>query len=284
MKFSISLPATGYHTPWEGILAVAEAADELGFGGVHALDHLLAPVTNSEPYGRIFEPLVLLAYVGARTRRVELVTSVLVVPMRNPVVTAKQAATLDVMSGGRVVIGVGAGWLEQEFVNLGADFHTRGARTDEAIRLFRHLWSGSREPFRGRFSSFADFTFEPLPERPIPILVGGHSDAALRRAASMGDRWQATWIGTDAETSLREHRELVARLRAIDGGERLEIGARIWWGTHLTGSPEHMVSEIQLWEEAGCSDLTIAFGPGNVAIERMRQFADEVAPAFAVRH
>jgi probable F420-dependent oxidoreductase len=283
VKFSVSLPSAGSHSTWEGILAVTQAAEEGGFSGVHGLDHLLAPTANTEPYGRIFEPIVTLANLAARTSRLELVTSVLIVAMRDPITAAKQAAVLDLMSGGRLVMGVGAGWLEEEFINVGADFHSRGARTDEAIRLFRHLWSGSHEPFHGRYHSFSDFTFSPLPPRAsIPILVGGHSEGALRRAARLGDRWQATWIGTDPAVSLREHAELVRRLRSMEGGGSLPVGARIWWGTHLAGSPEEMVAQVGQWEEAGCSELCVAFGPAALAVDRIRQFAAEVLPAVSL--
>jgi len=282
MRFSVSLPATGGHSTWSGITAVTDAAEELGFSAVHALDHLLAPTANTEPYVRIFEPLVTLSNLAARTQRLKLVTSVLIVAMREPVTVAKQAATLDVVSGGRLVFGVGAGWLAEEFANVGADFHTRGARTDEAIRLCRHLWSGSREPFHGRFSSFDDFTFEPLPVQgaSLPILIGGHSDAALRRAVARGDAWQGTYIGTEPRQSLSDFSVAVARLRELSGGRPPVIGARVWWGVHLSGGAEQMAAQVREWEAAGCQDLTIAFGPADVAIGRMRSFAAEVMPAF----
>ncbi len=283
MHFSVSLPAAGSHSTWQGIADVTAAAEELGFSAVHALDHLLAPRANADPYGRIFEPLVTLSNLAARTRRLKLVTSVLIVAMRDPVTVAKQAATLDVVSGGRLVFGVGAGWLPGEFSNVGADFHTRGARTDEAIRLCRHLWSGSREPFHGRFTSFDDFTFEPLPPQgaSLPILIGGHSDAALRRAATLGDAWQGTYIGTDPGQSLDEFRDAIAKLRKLSPGLRVAIGARVWWGVHLSGTPDEIVAQVRVWEAAGCQDLTIAFGPAAVAVERMQRFAEEVMPAFA---
>jgi probable F420-dependent oxidoreductase len=283
LRFSVSLPAAGHHSTWQGISDVTAAAEELGFSGIHALDHLLAPRANTEPYGRIFEPMVTLSNLAARTRRLKLVTSVLIVAMRDPVTVAKQAATLDVISGGRLMFGVGAGWLPEEFANVGADFHTRGARTDETIRLCRHLWSGSLEPFHGRFTSFDDFTFEPLPLQgaSVPILVGGHSDAALKRAATLGDAWQGTYIGMEPGQSLRDFRDAVGRLREVGSGRRIAIGARIWWGAHLAGTSEEMAAQVREWEEAGCEDLTIAFGPADVAIERMRRFADEVMPALA---
>ena len=284
MRFSVSLPAAGHHSTWQGISDVTDAAEALGFSSVHALDHLLAPKANTEPYGRIFEPFVTLSHLAARTQRLKLVTSVLIVAMREPVTVAKQAATLDVVSGGRLVLGVGAGWLAEEFANVGADFHTRGARTDEAIRVCRHLWSGSQEPFHGRFTNFDDFTFEPLPLQgaSLPILVGGHSDAALRRAVTLGDAWQGTYIGTEPVRSLADFGAAVTRLRELSSDRRLPaIGARVWWGVHLSGNPGEMSTQVRAWEAAGCQDMTIAFGPADVAIGRMRAFAEEVMPAFA---
>jgi probable F420-dependent oxidoreductase len=282
LRFSVSLPAAGHHSTWQGITDVTAAAEELGFYAVHALDHLLAPKANTEPYGRIFEPLVTLSNLAARTQKLKLVTSVLIVAMRDPVAVAKQAATLDVVCGGRLVFGVGAGWLPEEFANVGADFHTRGARTDEAILLCRHLWSGSREPFHGRFTRFDDFTFEPLPLQgaSLPILIGGHSDAALKRAAKLGDAWQGTYIGAEPSASLADYRIAIAKLQELSTGRPLPTGARVWWGTHLSGSPENIVTQVHEWESAGCQDLTIAFGPAAVAIERMESFAKEVMPAF----
>ena len=150
----------------EGIDAAAALAERLGWSTVWTTDHVLVPTADAGDYGRIYDALMTLAWVAARHHRVRLGTSVIVVPQRNGVVLAKQLATLDSLSGGRVIAGVGVGWNETEFANLGAAdrYHVRGAYLDETIRLWRHLWSGSTEPFAGRFHTIPDFAFGPLPD------------------------------------------------------------------------------------------------------------------------
>ena len=162
------------------------------------------PITSSSPtrtageYGRIYEAILTLAWVGARHPRIRLGTSVIVVPQRNAVILAKELATLDSLSGGRVIAGVGIGWNEPEFANLAvADrFHVRGAYLDETIRLWRHLWSGATEPFRGRFHTIEDFVFGPLPvQTPLPIVIGGRAEPALRRAGTLADGYHSSATG-----------------------------------------------------------------------------------------
>ena len=150
---SIVLPTMPAGANTEGIEAAAETAERLGWHAAWTTDHLLVPHATEADYGEIFDVLMTLAWVGARHPRLGLGTSVIVVPMRNPVVLAKQIATLDALTGGRVVAGVGVGWNEREFASVGAAdrFHVRGAFLDETIRLWRHLWSGTQEPFAGRF-------------------------------------------------------------------------------------------------------------------------------------
>ena len=191
MRFGLILRNTGPASSREAIEAGAEAAERLGWETVWTTDHVLVPRAAAAEYGRTFEAIATLAWVGARHPRLKLGTSVIVVPQRNAVLLAKELATLDVLSEGRLVVGVGVGWNETEYANLGASdrFHRRGAYLDETIRLWRHLWSGSSKPFEGAFHSFEDFTFGPLPAQRerVPIVVGGSSPAALRRAGALGD-------------------------------------------------------------------------------------------------
>jgi len=247
------------------IVETAQAADELGFRALWSADHLLAPLSAVQ-FGRVFEPLVTLAYVASITGRIRLGTSVIVLPMRSPFVVAKQVATLDALSSGRVILGIGAGWSAEEFANVHADFHTRGARMDEAIRLFRHLWSGSRETFEGRFYGYPGGVFEPLPAqgKDLPLLVGGRSDAALRRAARHAAFWHSYVVG-------REFEATVAKLRAEPGGERVEVG-----GTYeFTGDLAQARNEISAWQAAGAQHVSVSFGPAGGRLSRMRDFARE---------
>src|SRR3954467_6306227 len=201
MDYGICIPNFPDGSNPEAIDAAAETAERLGWSTVWTTDHVLVERASAREYGRIFDAILTLAWVGARYPRVKLGTSVIVVPQRNAVVLAKELASLDVLSGGRVIAGVGVGWDEQEFANLGAAdrFHVRGAYLDETIRLWRHLWSGSTEPFTGRFHVLEDFAFGPLPvQQPLPIIVGGRAEAALRRAGSVGDGYHASATSPEA--------------------------------------------------------------------------------------
>jgi probable F420-dependent oxidoreductase len=186
----------GFEATPEGIVASARRAEELGFDALLVNDHIIVDGTPQvvASWGNTYDPLVVLAYLAARTSRIRLGTSVLILPYRNPVATAKMIATLDQMSGGRVIAGVGAGWNAAEFAALGVPFHERGARTTEYLRLWQACWAPGETTFHGRFFSFDKMHVKPKPlQQPHPpIWVGGTSDAALRRAAAFAQVWQPT--------------------------------------------------------------------------------------------
>lgn len=275
MEIHLALPNFGPGSTPEAVTEIAEEAEALGFDGVASTDHLLVPRGQPERYERIFDALAVLAYLAGRTRRVKLITSVVVVLMRNPFAVAKQAATIDQLSGGRLVLGLGAGWQEQEFANVHAEFRNRGRRLDEVIRLYRHLFSGSREPFAGEYYAYDDGVFDPLPVRgaDLPILLGGNSDAAVRRAARVADSWESTAL------DLESWRERAGFLRREAGGRDVEAGARIG----LPERPDEMVSEVRRWQEAGAGHLMLSLGYAEGFTERMRTIAREVLPALAER-
>ena len=182
---------------------VAVAADELGYESVWIPEHLVLPVAmGGSPYAGqdhppippdlpVFDPLVQLAFLAARTSRVRLGTQVFNIGLRHPFVTARAVATLDVVSGGRVELGLGASWLEAEWQAVGLDFHTRGRRVDEAIDVCRRLWSEPVVEHHGRFFDFPPVMFEPKPVQPggPPLVIGGDSEAAMRRAVRVGAGW-----------------------------------------------------------------------------------------------
>jgi len=186
----------GFKATPEGILQSACKAEELGFDAVLVNDHIIVDGTPHivASWGNTYDPLIALSYVAARTTRICLGTSVLIMPYRNPVATAKMIATLDQMSGGRVIAGVGAGWNEAEFAALGVPFHERGARTTEYLRLWQACWAPGETTFHGQFFSFASMHIRPKPlQQPHPpIWIGGTSHAALRRAAQFAQVWQPT--------------------------------------------------------------------------------------------
>lgn len=272
MELHLAIPNYGRGSSSESILEIALEAEELGFDGIGTTDHLLVPKGQPERYERIFEAMTVLAYVAARTRRVKLITTVIVVLMRNPFALAKQAATIDQLSGGRLVLGLGAGWNEAEFANVHADFSRRGRRLSEVIRLYRHLFSGSREPFEGEFYSYQDGVFDPLPVRgaELPILLGGNSDAAVKRAARLADAWESTGLDIDA------WRERASLARSESVNRQLDVGARI----NLSGGPKEMLAELTRWQAAGADHLMLALGFSEGFAERMRLLAREVLPAL----
>src|SRR6266508_4278874 len=186
----------------QALVGLASRAEELGFDSVWVHDHVfnvghVFDRIGGKPY---YEPLTLLSFVAARTTRVRLGTSVLVLPYHNPIRLAKTAATLDVLSGGRVILGVGVGAIEQEMHAMGTSFAERGAFSDEAIAVMRTLWGEEDPRYDGKYSRFADMKFSPKPlQKPaIPIVIGGVRRAAIRRAARLGDGWQPLGLSPEA--------------------------------------------------------------------------------------
>ena len=188
MHLGVILPNYGEGSSPDGIRPVVEAAEELGFDSVWTTEHIVVGPDAVDPYGRVYDPLLTLAWIAGWTERVRLGTSIVLVPLHNPLHLAKQAATLQELSGGRFAMGVGMGWHRDEFEIMGIEFEGRGRRADEAIRLIRALWSGERE-FEGRHWSFREATAEPHPSPPPEIWVGGSSERAIRRARELGDVW-----------------------------------------------------------------------------------------------
>jgi probable F420-dependent oxidoreductase len=189
-----------FGTP-DGARALAEAADESGVESLWTVEHVVVPEGYASPYpyspsgkmpgneqAPIPDPLVWLTYVGALTTHVRLATGILILPQRNPVILAKECATIDVLSGGRLTLGIGIGWLAEEFAAIGVPFDERVDRTEEYMQSMRALWS-SEETFAGKFNTFDKARSNPKPVQPggVPIVVGGHTKAAARRAGRLGD-------------------------------------------------------------------------------------------------
>lgn len=187
MKVGISLPIRELRDDLGAVRAFAQMADEVGYTHLRVPDQVLRPRS-----GHLHEPLMVLAYVAAVTRQIELVPSVIVTPARQTVLLAKQLASLDVMSGGRVRLGVGVGGSQPEYGALGEDFHTRGARCEEQIDLLRHLWTHNDVHFNGRWDQVSGGGLDPLPTRPIPIWIGGSGVPVPRirkRIGTQADGW-----------------------------------------------------------------------------------------------
>jgi probable F420-dependent oxidoreductase len=265
MRLHVVLPNESVEVGPERIVGLAQRAEELGLEGVWLPDHLLPPVDYGETYGGVYEPLVTLAHIAAATTRIRLGTSVLLLALRNPFVVAKQAATLDRLSQGRFTLGVGLGWEQEEFRNLGVDFADRAGRVDEGLRLLRHLFRQGHGPFTGERFGFQTGVFAPRPSGGLQVMVGGTSDAALRRAARWADVWQSPPMAPEAFA------ERVARLRASTQ-RRIQVGARTAWADPHERVAD-VVDEARAWQAAGAEHLAVWFGAIDGFEWRMRALA-----------
>lgn len=267
MQLHAVLPDESVDVDPEQIAALAVQAEELGYGGVWLPDHVLPPADYGPPpgYGGVYEPLVTLAFIAARTRRVRLGTSVFLLPLRNPFAVAKQVATLDRLSQGRFTLGVGIGWDAEEFANVGVDFTDRAGRTDEALHLLRHLFDTGSGPFEGRRFGFETGVFAPRPGEGLRIMVGGISEPALRRVARFADIWQSLPTPPD------EFAERVARLRQ-QAERRIEVGMRAEWSDPNV-PVDTVVEQARALESAGADHLAVWFGPVDGFADRMTTLA-----------
>jgi probable F420-dependent oxidoreductase len=289
MDFGLCLPNFPAGASPEGLEAAGEAAERFSWSTIWTTDHVIVNHAAAGEYGRIYEAITTLAWLGARHPRVRLGTSVIVVPQRNAVLLAKELSTLDSLSGGRVTAGIGVGWNREEFANLGmADrFHVRGAYIEETIHLWRHLWSGSTEPFAGRFHPLDDFEFAPLPDQgaALPILLGGRAEVALKRAGRMADGYHASSTApadyaprvpivlAAAEAAGRPAPWFSSRLRVDFDGDDERFYA-------LRGSPDAMAAEIRAFADLGVTHLALWFATTDPdeLMARAERFDREVAP------
>jgi probable F420-dependent oxidoreductase len=296
------------------LVRFAEKAEALGYDTVWFSDHIIIPTevksfypydpsgrmqfNPSEPY---WEPLTVLGYVAGRTSRVRLGTSVLVLPYRNPIVTAKMLATLDVLSNGRVTLGAGVGWMEEEFKAIGLDtYPRRGTYSDECIRIFRELWTKESPAFQGKFHQFANVRCEPRPVQAggIPIWVGGHTPQAIRRAARLADGWQPLVQRPPADLPPAEMKEKIVQLhefaRAAGRDPRritLAMGSSIQFrdGTTsgprslFTGTPAQIIDAMLRYKELGVQNFRCDFPSPSFEemLRAMERFAMEVQPQVA---
>ena len=228
MHFGVILPNYGPDSSPDAIRRTAELAEELGFDSVWTTEHIIVGPEAVDPYGRVYDPFVTLGWIAGWTERIGLGTSIVLVPLHNPMHLAKQVTTLQELSGGRFTLGVGMGWHKDEYDFMGMEFRGRGRRADEAIRLMRALWNGEKD-FSGKYWSFQDATSEPHPSKQPEIWVGGSSDRAIRRARDLGDAWHPS-RGSDADHVRRimeRHPELrvIPRTSADNVEAMLDAGA-----------------------------------------------------------
>ena len=227
MKVGLRVPAFGWRATPEHIEAHARAAEAHGFDSLWVSDHVVMPRAHSTRHGAPFkvdeaflEPLTTLAFLAAVTERVELGVSVLVVPMRQPVLHAKIMASIDHLAGGRLILGAGVGWAREEFEVLSMPWDRRGRRTEEMLQLYRKLWTGEPVDFEGEFHQVDGWISRPVPPRRLPIWMGGNSPQQFRRAA----RWGDGWISRGAEAPLlRKHIGMLHDAAEAEGRDPAEL-------------------------------------------------------------
>ncbi len=271
-----------------GLRGAAQAAERLGFASIWIPDHVLWTFNRS-----FFDPVAAIGFLAGATERIELGTSVLLTPYRNPLLLANALATLDVLSGGRHLAGLGVGWSEAEFSALGVPFRERGSRTDEALEVMRLLWSGQPVSFTGRFSTFADAIIGTTPLSPggPRLIIGGRSDAALARAVRSGAGWQGYQHFAEGVASA------AAALAELDGGDRVALSdvcdvtpphlfGRVAGSNRLLGGARpttgSIIDELGAMAAAGASLTVLRFPlPADCQIEAMEWAARELAPHAA---
>ena len=314
MEFGFGVPSRGPLASLENIVALAQKGEELGFDIITVSDHIVVPndIESIYPYnetgeftssqsGEYMEQLTTIAYLAGVTSSIKLLTSVMVLPHRSPVLTAKMLATIDVLSEGRLIVGCGVGWMEEEFEAIGAPpYAERGAVGNEYLRVFKELWTSDDPSFDGDYASFSNIAFAPKPvQQPHPPLwIGGESPPALRRAAQLGDAWYPICsnpnfpVGTidsyaDYQARVRQHAERAGR----DPAE-LDFAYSVNWygpeqhfdedGEHLilTGSPDRVAADIVALEELGVNHLMLNFQGETLeqTFDLLAHFTEHIRP------
>jgi probable F420-dependent oxidoreductase len=255
-----------------GATTIATLAERLGYDSLWAGEHVVLPSPRVEPSPMdpdepILDPLVALAHIAAAAVHIRLGIGLIVLPQRNPLVLAKQVATLDVLSGGRLLLGLGAGYLEPELRATGVSMTERGARTDEYLRAMRTLWEAERPAFHGRYVQFAGVDAYPRPiQRPLPIIIGGHSEAAHRRAAKHADGWFGFMLGVRATAT-----QCQSLRRATAERDR---------PLHISVAPARPLDRdvVRTYAELGV-DRLIVVPPPRLALDDLVRFVQDNAPS-----
>jgi probable F420-dependent oxidoreductase len=287
MRFGVHLVAAGKIIEGEKISRIARRAEELGYDSLWVSDHIIFPTELRSPYpyspdGKLpldptlplLEPFTVLSYAAAVTKTVKLGTSVVIVPYRDPIVTAKIISSLDVLSGGRFIFGVGVGWLEEEFRVLRLNIKDRAAQTKEALLAMKACWTQNDPEFHGKFFDFSGIKFAPKPRQTPypPIWFGGNSMPALKRAVELGDGWHSVWMTPEEVTiTAKILRELCAK--AGKDFSRFPLTINVNHKVPLT------VENVKKYEEAGISMMFIPryFGvDADEIVKGMEEFAKDV--------
>jgi probable F420-dependent oxidoreductase len=313
ISIGCTLPSSGPAADPSALGALAQTAEDLGFASIWVSDHVVVPerIDSSYPYSPTgqfptqatqpyLEPLAALGFLAGRTRRVRLGLHVLILPYRHPLLTAKMIATLDQVSGGRIDLGIGVGWMREEFLALGAteDMYThRGAVTDEQLKILKQVWTSDVSSYAGRFYNFDRLGAHPQPvQKPHPpIWVGGHTPPALRRTARYADGWLPIGARPPAHLPPQELAACITTIRAeAERAGRDPNSIDICFSTNVgvdpsdeprpfSGSPDKIARDFESYREIGVSKFIVGLGPHPPAEyeRRMRLFAEQVAPQLA---
>ena len=283
MQLGLRLPSNGPNADAEHTIRIGQLAEELGFESLWCNDHIIMPSdTEFTPtYGRLFEVFVTLAALSTLTRRVKLATGVLILPLRDPVLVAKQAAAVDAFSKGRLILGVGVGWEPGEYRYLNVDFTKRGKRCDEWLRIIRQVWRGTGINVSTETYQIDDGVSEPTPVQPggPPILIGGAAEASLRRAAQLGDGWiPASYMSM--ETIVEGVKKIKAQAPA--GHKGLVYAFRRPSGSFATTEAvDDMLGNLDALQEAGVQNGVLVLPedyPPDMVTNEIKLFAERVMP------
>ena len=284
MKTGVVFPQTEIGSDPAAVRDYAQAAEDLGYSHILAYDHVLGASREARPDFRgpydnnslFHEPFVLFGYLAGVTRAIELVTGIIILPQRQTALVAKQAAAVDVLSGGRLRLGVGIGWNQVEYEALGEDFHTRGRRVEEQAALMRALWTDEVVTFQGRWHTVTAAGINPLPvQRPIPLWMGGGAEPVIRRIARLADGWFPQFRPDDRGRETLQRLHEYAREAGREPGD-IGIEGRTSIGG---GTADDWAREVEAWRELGATHLgvnTMGAGLSSPAdhIDALRRFKE----------